>query len=134
MRPPRGGPGESRRPVRRGARSGGVGRRQRLQLLAALHDPPERLARLRERVPATGLLITSRQRLALDGEQELLVPPLPVPPPAEVEHLIGDSAKARAELGWAPSVDFAGLIKMMVDADLERVEATPPSLDRLSAL
>ena len=54
--------------------------------------------------------------------------------PAEVEHLIGDSAKARAELGWAPSVDFAGLIKMMVDADLERVEATPPSLDRLSAL
>ena len=54
--------------------------------------------------------------------------------PAEVEHLIGDSAKARAELGWAPSVDFAGLIKMMVDADLERVEVTPPSLDRLSAL
>jgi len=26
------------------------------------------------------------------------------------------------------------LIKMMVDADLERVAATPPALDRLSAL
>jgi GDPmannose 4,6-dehydratase len=53
--------------------------------------------------------------------------------PAEVEHLVGDSSKARAELGWAPAVDFIGLIKMMVDADLERVGAAPPALDRLSA-
>jgi GDPmannose 4,6-dehydratase len=51
--------------------------------------------------------------------------------PAEVEHLIGDSAKARAELGWQPTVDFSGLVKMMVDADLERVAATPQSADRL---
>src|SRR6266571_1784623 len=41
--------------------------------------------------------------------------------PAEVEHLIGDNSKARARLGWKPAVDFAALIKMMVDADLERV-------------
>jgi GDPmannose 4,6-dehydratase len=54
--------------------------------------------------------------------------------PAEVEHLIGDSTKARAQLGWQPSVDFAGLVKMMVDADLERVAATPRALDRLSTL
>src|SRR6266851_1092651 len=43
--------------------------------------------------------------------------------PAEVEHLIGDSSKARRQLGWQPGVDFASLIKMMVDADLERVSA-----------
>jgi len=54
--------------------------------------------------------------------------------PAEVEHLIGDSTKARTQLRWQPSVDFAGLVKMMVDADLERVGATPRSLDRLSTL
>jgi len=41
--------------------------------------------------------------------------------PAEVDHLIGNAAKARARLGWAPSVDFAGLVRMMVDADLERL-------------
>jgi GDPmannose 4,6-dehydratase len=41
--------------------------------------------------------------------------------PAEVEHLVGDSSKARADLGWEPTVDFAGLVKMMVDADVERV-------------
>jgi GDPmannose 4,6-dehydratase len=54
--------------------------------------------------------------------------------PAEVEHLIGDSTKARAQLGWQPSVDFVGLVNMMVDADLERVAAAPRALDRLSAL
>src|SRR5437870_5144502 len=35
--------------------------------------------------------------------------------PAEVEHLIGDSSKARAELGWTPTIDFEGLVKRMVD-------------------
>jgi GDPmannose 4,6-dehydratase len=54
--------------------------------------------------------------------------------PAEVEHLIGDSTKARTQLGWKPSVDFKGLIQMMVDADLERVTTAPRALDRLSTL
>jgi len=39
--------------------------------------------------------------------------------PAEVDHLIGDAGKARRVLGWEPSVDFGGLVRMMVDADLE---------------
>jgi GDPmannose 4,6-dehydratase len=41
--------------------------------------------------------------------------------PAEVDHLIGDASKARRVLGWQPSVDFPGLVAMMVDADLERL-------------
>jgi len=41
--------------------------------------------------------------------------------PAEVEHLIGDCSKASKKLGWDPSVDFKGLIEMMVDSDLERL-------------
>ncbi len=44
--------------------------------------------------------------------------------PAEVDHLLGDASKARAQLGWQPSVDFKALIEMMVDADLRRVSAT----------
>jgi GDPmannose 4,6-dehydratase len=54
--------------------------------------------------------------------------------PAEVEHLIGDSSRARAELGWQPEVDFVGLIKMMVDADVERLMSAPRHADRLSTL
>jgi GDPmannose 4,6-dehydratase len=43
--------------------------------------------------------------------------------PAEVDHLIGDPAKARQKLGWEPTVDFKGLVTMMVDADLARLRA-----------
>jgi len=38
--------------------------------------------------------------------------------PTEVEQLLGDPAKAKAELGWAPKTTFAELVNMMVDADL----------------
>jgi len=41
--------------------------------------------------------------------------------PAEVDHLVGNAAKARRVLGWKPTVDFAGLVRMMVDADLQAV-------------
>jgi GDPmannose 4,6-dehydratase len=39
--------------------------------------------------------------------------------PAEVDLLVGDPSKARKELGWEPTVRFDGLVRMMVDADLE---------------
>jgi GDPmannose 4,6-dehydratase len=39
--------------------------------------------------------------------------------PAEVDLLLGDSTKARRALGWRPRIDFASLVNMMVDADLE---------------
>jgi GDPmannose 4,6-dehydratase len=42
--------------------------------------------------------------------------------PAEVDHLIGDASKARERFGWTPSVDFRGLVEMMVDADVKRWE------------
>ncbi|MCX6538667.1 MAG: GDP-mannose 4,6-dehydratase [Acidobacteria bacterium] len=47
--------------------------------------------------------------------------------PAEVDHLIGSSDKARKILGWEPSVDFNGLINMMVDADLKRLANWKPA-------
>ncbi|UCC48084.1 MAG: GDP-mannose 4,6-dehydratase [Gemmatimonadota bacterium] len=39
--------------------------------------------------------------------------------PAEVEHLVADPSKARQFLGWEPTVDFEGLVRMMVDADFD---------------
>ena len=42
--------------------------------------------------------------------------------PAEVDHLTGDSSKARRELNWVPSVGFEQLIDLMVDADIERTK------------
>ncbi|MDP9994304.1 GDPmannose 4,6-dehydratase [Variovorax boronicumulans] len=40
--------------------------------------------------------------------------------PAEVELLIGDPAKAKAKLGWAPATTLEQLCQMMVEADLRR--------------
>ena len=40
--------------------------------------------------------------------------------PAEVELLLGNPAKAQAQLGWKPAVSFEQLVTMMVDADLDR--------------
>jgi GDPmannose 4,6-dehydratase len=50
--------------------------------------------------------------------------------PAEVDHLIGNAAKARQILGWAPSVDFAGLVGMMVDSDIEKLSGIKPTKPR----
>jgi GDPmannose 4,6-dehydratase len=42
--------------------------------------------------------------------------------PADVDHLVGDASKARRELGWEPKVSFEQLVRLMVDADVERLE------------
>jgi GDPmannose 4,6-dehydratase len=44
--------------------------------------------------------------------------------PAEVDLLVGDPARARQDLGWEPEVGFEPLVRMMVDADLERLRGT----------
>ncbi len=47
--------------------------------------------------------------------------------PAEVDHLVGDAAKATRVLGWTPQVSFEQLVAMMVDADLRRVRDAVPA-------
>ncbi len=44
--------------------------------------------------------------------------------PAEVDLLLGDSAKARNKLKWQPKVKFEELIRMMVDYDIERYKVS----------
>ncbi|HUB07832.1 MAG TPA: GDP-mannose 4,6-dehydratase [Myxococcales bacterium] len=59
-------------------------------------------------------------RAGLDWEKHVVVDPAFVRP-AEVDMLVGDPSRAKRELGWKATVDFKGLVEMMVDADLERV-------------
>jgi len=42
--------------------------------------------------------------------------------PNEVEHLLGDSTKARKELNWSPKTSFDELVKLMIDHDLVLAE------------
>ena len=64
-------------------------------------------------------------RVGLDWQKHVYQDPALLRP-AEVDHLLGDSAKARKELNWTPRVDFKGLVEMMVDADLARLSASSP--------
>ncbi len=41
--------------------------------------------------------------------------------PAEVEHLLADPSRAAERLDWTPTVSFSQLVRMMVDADIERL-------------
>jgi GDPmannose 4,6-dehydratase len=52
-----------------------------------------------------------------DWERFVVIDPAFVRP-AEVELLIGDSAKAKRDLGWEPQTSFEQLIRLMVDADM----------------
>ncbi|MEX2031852.1 MAG: GDP-mannose 4,6-dehydratase, partial [Dehalococcoidia bacterium] len=60
------------------------------------------------------------EHAGLDSDRHVVIDPSFVRP-AEVDHLVGDSSRARAELGWEPRVSFRELVEMMVDADLERL-------------
>ncbi|MDQ3098119.1 MAG: GDP-mannose 4,6-dehydratase, partial [bacterium] len=40
--------------------------------------------------------------------------------PTEIKELKGDYSLAKKELGWEPKISFEDLIKLMVDADLDR--------------
>jgi GDPmannose 4,6-dehydratase len=48
--------------------------------------------------------------------------------PAEVDRLVGDATKARTKLGWEPQIDFAELVRMMVETDHERLADRLPAL------
>jgi GDPmannose 4,6-dehydratase len=45
---------------------------------------------------------------------------------AELHDLVGDASRARDDLGWSPSLDFEGLVHLLVDSDLERLESGRP--------
>jgi len=58
--------------------------------------------------------------VGLDWQKYVTVDPRFVRP-AEVDTLQADPSKARRELGWAPRTSFVELVRMMVDADVERL-------------
>jgi len=78
-------------------------------------------------VVGTGTMHTVRDlcaaafgHLGLDWKKYVKIDPRFVRP-AEVDTLLADASQAKRELGWAPQVSFEQLVKVMVDADLERL-------------
>jgi GDPmannose 4,6-dehydratase len=75
-------------------------------------------------VIATGEMHTVRElvtlafgHVGLDGRKYVVEDPALIRP-AEVDLLVGDASKARRVLGWRPTMNFAELVRTMVEADL----------------
>jgi GDPmannose 4,6-dehydratase len=61
-------------------------------------------------------------QVGLDWEKYVEIDPRYMRP-TEVDLLVGDSGKARRELGWKPATTFKRLVKLMVEADIELLKA-----------
>jgi len=48
--------------------------------------------------------------------------------PSEVDLLVGDPSKAKQVLGWEPKVRFKDLVKILVEADIQALQETRPTL------
>ena len=62
-------------------------------------------------------------RAGLDWEEHVRIDESLVRGTAELHDLVGDASKARERLGWTPTLDFDGLVQLLVDTDLERLRA-----------
>jgi GDPmannose 4,6-dehydratase len=72
------------------------------------------------------LVETAFERTGLDWTRYVVEDPA-FRRPSEVDLLLGDPSRARRELGWTPTVDFKGLVHMMVDAELAAEAAEAPA-------
>ena len=49
--------------------------------------------------------------------------------PTDIEDLVGDSSKARKQLGWSPKIGFKELVKMMVEYDINELKSSIDPFD-----
>jgi GDPmannose 4,6-dehydratase len=65
--------------------------------------------------------------VSLDWREHVRSDPSLFRGPAELHDLVGDASKARRVLGWEPEIDFEELMRLMVEADLARLQAPAAS-------
>jgi GDPmannose 4,6-dehydratase len=66
-------------------------------------------------------VVAAFEHVELDWEKYVVSDPRFMRP-AEVDYLVGDASKAKKELDWQPEFRFKDLVRLMVDADLKRLE------------
>jgi len=69
------------------------------------------------------LAATAFAHVGLDWEDHVRVDEALLRGKAELHDLVGDPTKARERLGWSPTIDFEGVVHLLVNADLDRLRA-----------
>ena len=90
-------------------------------LMLQQDTPDDYVVATGETHPVRELVELAFSHVGLDWQKYVKLDPRFIRP-AEVDLLIGDPTKARTQLGWKQEVDFRGLVTMMVDADVARLE------------
>jgi GDPmannose 4,6-dehydratase len=67
--------------------------------------------------------------VGLDWQEHVRVDPSLQRGTAELHRLVGDATRARERLGWRAEVGFDALVRLLVDADLERLRTPASSME-----
>lgn len=92
-------------------------------LMLQQDDPDDYIVASGEAHSVRELVQCAFEHLGLDWQQYVRVDPALERGAAELYRLVGDPAKARRRLGWQAEVDFTRLVHLLVDADVERLQA-----------
>ena len=98
-------------------------------LMLQQDDPDDYVVASGESHSVRELVQVAFAHVGLDWQQHVRVDPVLQRGAAELHRLVGNPAKALAQLGWEPQVDFTQLVHMLVDADLARLQ-TATSMER----
>lgn len=90
-------------------------------LMLQQEEPRDYLIATGETHSVRELVEVAFSRVGLDYRDHVVVDPA-FYRPAEVHILHGDPSRAKQELGWRTDVSFQGLVEMMVDADVDKVQ------------
>jgi GDPmannose 4,6-dehydratase len=67
------------------------------------------------------LLATAFEAVGIDSWEPYVEQDKHLLRPADIDLVVGDASKARQTLGWAPTVQFAELVQMLVEHDLREL-------------
>jgi GDPmannose 4,6-dehydratase len=92
------------------------------------HEPDDYVVATGESHSVRELVECAFAHVGLDWERHIRLDPALERGSAELHRLVGDSTKARTQLGWHPGVDFTQLVHLLVDADVHRLGAAETAI------
>ncbi len=101
-----------------------------LQLMTVADEPGDYVVATGQTHSVLDLVRLAFAHVGLDNEDYVRTDPSLLRGAGDASLLVGDATRARASLGWEPEVDFASLVAMMVDADVQEFSASQEAAAR----